>query len=310
MATSINRKDLVSLYDLTVEEIYTIFRLAETLKMDNLSKKPHHLLKGKTLGMIFQKPSTRTRVSFEVGIYQLGGSALYLSGNDLQLNRGETIADTARTLSRYVDGIMARVFSHNDIINLAKYSSVPVINGLSDFSHPCQGLTDFYSIYEKRHSLSNLKLAYVGDGNNVAHSLIFGAAKLGINIALACPAGYEPNPDVIEKAKKDAYNTGAYIQVTHDPEAAVISADIIYTDVWTSMGQETEKDKRLAMFKAYQINNELIKKANPDYLFMHCLPAHRGEEVTDEIIDGPNSICFDQAENRLHIQKAIMALLM
>lgn len=310
MTTKINKKDLVSLYDLTVEEMYTIFKLTEILKIENLSNKAHHLLKGKTLGMIFQKPSTRTRVSFEVGIYQLGGTALYLSGNDLQLNRGESIADTARTLSRYVDGIMARVFSHDDIINLAKYSSVPVINGLSDFSHPCQGLTDFYSIYEKKRGFSNLKLAYIGDGNNVAHSLIFGTAKLGINISLACPAGYEPNPDVLEKAKKDAYNSGSFIQVTHDPEESVKLADIIYTDVWTSMGQEKEKEQRLALFKAYQVNSEFVKKAKPDYLFMHCLPAHRGEEVTDEIIDNKNSIVFDQAENRLHVQKAIMALLM
>ena len=310
MATKLNRKDLASLFDVSQEEIYTIFNLTESLKIDNLSNKAHHLLKGKTLGMIFQKPSTRTRVSFEVGIYQLGGTGLYLSGNDMQLNRGETIGDTARTLSRYVNGIMARVFSHDDILNLSQYASVPVINGLSDYSHPCQGLTDFFSIYEKKRRFSNLKLAYIGDGNNVAHSLMFGGAKLGVEVYIACPKGYEPNIDVIEKSKRDALHSGGKIIVTNDPIEAVTGADVIYSDVWTSMGQEKEKEQRLALFKDYQVNSQLVKNAKPDFLFMHCLPAHREEEVTAEIIDGKHSIVFDQAENRLHTQKAIMALLM
>jgi ornithine carbamoyltransferase len=260
--------------------------------------------------MIFEKPSTRTRVSFEVGMWQLGGYALYLSISDLQLGRGETIADTAQTLSRYVNGIMARVFAHQTILDLVKYSKVPVINGLSDMTHPCQGLADLFTIYEKKGRLHGLKLAYVGDGNNVAHSLLYGCSKVGMNITLACPKGYEPHPEVVLKAKEEGKISGCIVKVTKDPKEAARGADIIYTDVWASMGQEKEHEKRIKIFKPYQVHTKLIKEAKEDYLFMHCLPAHRGEEVTDEVADSKNSIIFDQAENRLHTQKALLALMM
>ena len=303
-------KSLASLYDLTREEIEEILRTSESLKSQLLRGQEHLLLKGKTLAMIFEKPSTRTRVSFEVGMWQLGGYALYLSAGDLQLGRGETIADTAQTLSRYVNGIMARVFAHQTILDLVKYSSVPVINGLSDFTHPCQGLADLFTIYEKKGRLRDLKLAYVGDGNNVAHSLLYGCSKVGMNITLACPKEYEPHPEVISKAKEEGKRSSCKVEVVKDPKEAVREADIIYTDVWASMGKEKEHDKRVKIFKPYQVNAKLIKEAKKDYLFMHCLPAHRGEEVTDEVADSKNSVIFDQAENRLHTQKALMALIM
>jgi ornithine carbamoyltransferase len=280
------------------------------LKSQLLRGEEHPLLKGKTLAMIFEKPSTRTRVSFEVGMWQLGGYALYLSASDLQLGRGETIADTARTLSRYVNGIMARVFAHQTILDLVKYSGVPIINGLSDYTHPCQGLADLFTIYEKKGKLSGLRLAYVGDGNNVAHSLLYGCSKVGMDITLACPKGYEPDPEVVSKAKEEGKGSGCKVKVTHDPKEAVQNADIVYTDVWASMGQEKEHEKRIKVFKPYQVNIKLVKEAKEDYLFMHCLPAHRGEEVTDEVADSKNSVIFDQAENRLHAQKALMALIM
>ena len=260
--------------------------------------------------MIFEKPSTRTRVSFEVGIWQLGGYALYLSAGDLQLGRRETIADTAQVLSRYVDGIIARVFAHKTILDLVKYSTVPVINGLSDFTHPCQGLADLFTIYEKKGRFGGLKLAYVGDGNNVAHSLLYGCSKVGMNITLACPKGYEPNSKVVLEAKAEGRRSGCRVNVTNDPREAVRGADVIYTDVWASMGKEKEREQRIKIFKPYQINGKLVKGAKKDYLFMHCLPAHRGEEVTDEVADSKNSVIFDQAENRLHTQKAVMALMM
>jgi ornithine carbamoyltransferase len=310
MAIGIKGKSLASLYDLLREEIEEIIKTSEYLKLQLLRGQQHPLLKGKTLAMIFEKPSTRTRVSFEVGMWQLGGYALYLSASDLQLGRGETIADTARVLSRYVDGIMARVFSHQTILDLIKYSRVPVINGLSDFSHPCQGLADLFTIYEKKGRLSGLKLAYIGDGNNVAHSLIFGCSKVGMNMTLGCPKGYEPNPEVVLKAKEEAKRNGCEIRVTKDPKEAVRASDIIYTDVWASMGQEKEREERIRILKPYQVNTELVKDAKKDYLFMHCLPAHRGEEVSDEVADSKNSVIFDQAENRLHTQKALMALIM
>jgi ornithine carbamoyltransferase len=303
-------KSLASLYDLTREEIEEILRTSESLKSQLLRGQEHLLLKGKTLAMIFEKPSTRTRVSFEVGMWQLGGYALYLSAGDLQLGRGETIADTAQTLSRYVNGIMARVFAHQTILDLVKYSSVPVINGLSDFTHPCQGLADLFTIYEKKGRLRDLKLAYVGDGNNVAHSLLYGCSKVGMNITLACPKEYEPNARVVSKAKEGAKKSGCRVKVTNDPKEAVREADIIYTDVWASMGKEKEREKRIKMLKPYQVNSKLIQGAKEGYLFMHCLPAHRGEEVTDEVADSKNSVIFDQAENRLHTQKALMALIM
>lgn len=303
-------KSLASMYDLTGEEIEQILRTTELLKLQLLRGQEHALLKGKTLAMIFEKPSTRTRVSFEVGMWQLGGYPLYLSANDLQLGRGETVADTARVLSRYVDGIMARVFAHQTILDLVKYSRVPVINGLSDFTHPCQGLADLFTIYQKKGRFSGLRLAYVGDGNNVAHSLIYGCSKVGMDIILACPKGYEPNPEVVSQAEKEAERNGGEVKVTNDPKEAVQGADIVYTDVWASMGKEKEREERIMIFKPYQVNSNLVKGAKGDYIFMHCLPAHRGEEVTDEVADSRNSVIFDQAENRLHTQKAIMALIM
>jgi ornithine carbamoyltransferase len=310
MAISMKGKSLASLYDLTGEEIEEIFKTSELLKLQLLRGQEHPLLKGKTLAMIFEKPSTRTRVSFEVGMWQLGGYALYLGASDLQLGRGETIADTAQVLSRYVDGIMARVFSHQTILDLIRYSGIPVINGLSDFTHPCQGLADLFTVYEKKGGLSGLKLAYIGDGNNVAHSLIYGCSKVGMDMTLACPKGYEPNPEVVSKAREEAKRNGCKIRVTSDPKEAVRGADIVYTDVWASMGQEREYDKRVKIFKPYQVNVRLVKDAKEDYLFMHCLPAHRGEEVTDEVADSKNSVIFDQAENRMHTQKALLALVM
>ena len=310
MAVHLKGKSLDSLFHLTKEEIEQILKTSELLKFQLLRGEEHPLLKGKTLAMIFEKPSTRTRVSFEVGMWQLGGYALYLSASDLQLGRGETIADTAQTLSRYVNGIMARVFAHQTILDLVKYSRVPVINGLSDFTHPCQGLADLFTIYEKKGHLTGLKLAYIGDGNNVAHSLLYGCSKVGMDITLACPKGYEPDPNVVSKAKEEGKRSGGEVKVTKDPKEAVSEADIIYTDVWASMGKEKEHEKRVKIFKPYQVNTKLVKEAKEDYIFMHCLPAHRGEEVTDEVADSNNSVIFDQAENRLHTQKALMALMM
>jgi len=310
MSVCMKGKSLASLYHLTQEEIEQILKTTELLKLQFLRGQEHPLLKGKTLAMIFEKPSTRTRISFEVGMWQLGGYALYLSSGDLQLGRGETIADTARVLSRYVQGIMARVFSHQTILDLVKNSSVPVINGLSDFSHPCQCLADLFTVYEKKNRLSGLKLAYVGDGNNVAHSLLYGCSKTGMNITLGCPKGYEPNAQVVSEAREESRKKGCEVKVTNDPKEAVWNADVIYTDVWASMGKEKEHEERVKIMQPYQVNAELVKSAKEDYLFMHCLPAHRGEEVTDEVADSKNSVIFDQAENRMHAQKALMALMM
>jgi ornithine carbamoyltransferase len=310
MAVHLKGRSLDSLFHLTREEIEQILKTSELLKFQLLRGEEDLLLKGKTLAMIFEKPSTRTRVSFEVGMWQLGGYALYLSTSDLQLGRGETIADTAQVLSRYVDGIMARVFAHQTILDLVKYSRVPVINGLSDFSHPCQGLADLFTIYEKKGRLSGLRLAYVGDGNNVAHSLLYGCSKVGINITLACPKGFEPDPEVVSKAEEEGKKSGCEVRITKDPKEAVKGADIVYTDVWASMGKEKEHEKRMKVFKPYQVNGKLVKEAEEDYIFMHCLPAHRGQEVTDEVADSENSVIFDQAENRLHTQKALLALIM
>ncbi|HHY45917.1 MAG TPA: ornithine carbamoyltransferase [Firmicutes bacterium] len=310
MALRLKGRDFISLHDFTGEEIFKIFQVARELKELLREGKQCPLLAGKTLGMIFQKPSTRTRVSFEVGIFQLGGYGLFLNASDLQLRRGETIGDTARVLSRYVDGIMIRTFDHKDVEDLAKYATVPVINGLTDRLHPCQALADYFTILEKRGRLEGLKLAYVGDGNNVAHSLLFGAAKVGMNIAIATPEGYEPDSAIVDAARKDAKATGSRIDILHDPVEAVKDADVIYTDVWASMGQEQEHDRRVKALTPYQVNQELVDKAKPDVMVMHCLPAHRGEEITDDVIDGPHSIVFDQAENRMHAQKGLMALLM
>jgi ornithine carbamoyltransferase len=310
MAVNMRGKSLASLYDLTREEIDQVFKTSELLKLQSLRGQDHPLLKGKTLAMIFEKPSTRTRVSFEVGMWQLGGYALYLSSNDLQLGRGETIGDTAQVLSRYVNGIMARVFAHQTILDLVKYSRVPVINGLSDFSHPCQGLADLFTVYEKKGRLEGLRMAYVGDGNNVAHSLLYGCSKMGMTIVLGCPKGYEPDPKVVAQAKEEAKRTGGEVKVVQDPREAVKGADVVYTDVWASMGKEKEREERLKVLKPYQVNPQLVRGAKEDYIFMHCLPAHRGEEVVDEVADSKNSVIFDQAENRMHTQKAVMALTM
>ena len=300
---------LISLHDLTVEDFESIFKLAEKLKRQQKEGIPHHLLKGKTLGMIFTKSSTRTRVSFEVGMYQLGGYPLFLSANDIQLGRGETIYDTAQVLSRYVDGIMIRTFAQSDVEDLARYGNVPVINGLTDLMHPCQILADLFTIYEHKGTLKGLKLAYVGDGNNVANSLLHGCAKVGMDIAVASPKGYECDSRIVEEAKEDAKASGANILLTEDPEEAIKDADVVYTDTWVSMGQESEKEERIKVFMPYQVNNTLFSKAHEDAIFLHCLPAYRGYEVTEDVIDGSQSVIFDEAENRLHVQKAIMALL-
>jgi ornithine carbamoyltransferase len=310
MAVNMRGKSLASLYDLTREEMEQIFKTSELLKLQSLRGQDHPLLKGKTLAMIFEKPSTRTRVSFEVGMWHLGGYALYLSSSDLQLGRGETIGDTAQVLSRYVQGIMARVFAHQTILDLVKYSRVPVINGLSDFSHPCQGLADLFTVYEKKGRLEGLRLAYVGDGNNVAHSLLYGCSKMGMTVVLGCPKGYEPDPKVVAQAKEESKRTGGEVKVVQDPREAVKGADVVYTDVWASMGKEKEREERIRVLKPYQVNPELVKEAKEDYIFMHCLPAHRGEEVVNEVADSKNSVIFDQAENRMHTQKAVMALTM
>jgi ornithine carbamoyltransferase len=303
----LSTKDLISLNLLSADEVNLILEETEKIK-----KGPRNTdtLKGKTLAMIFEKSSTRTRVSFEAGMYQLGGLGMYFSSRDLQIGRGETIHDTAKVLSRYVDGIMARTFSYQTVLDLAKYSTIPVINGLTDYDHPCQVLADLFTIYEKKGSLKGLTLTYVGDGNNVLHSLIQGCVKVGMNIIYASPGGYKPLESVVNEAKEFAKTTGSVITAADDPVEAVKNTDVIYTDVWISMGQEEEKAKRLADLKRYQLNGELLSKAKKDVLIMHCLPAHRGEEITDEVIDGPNSIVFDEAENRLHTQKAIMKLLM
>lgn len=310
MAVNMKGKSFLSINDLTLEEMYQIFDLSRTLKEKLYTGEEHHLLKGKTLGMIFAKPSTRTRISFEVGIYQLGGIGMYFGPNDLQLNRGETISDTAKVLSRYLDGIMIRTFKHEDVEGLAKYGSIPVINGLTDLLHPCQVMTDLFTILEKRRKLQGLKLAYIGDGNNMAHSLLNGCSKVGMDIACASPKGYEPQGWIVENAKKNATYMGSKVVITNDPVEACKDADIIYTDVWASMGQEKEAQERNQRFTGFQVNNKLVSNAKDDYLFMHCLPAHREEEVTNEVVDSANSIVFDEAENRLHVQKAIMALVM
>jgi ornithine carbamoyltransferase len=309
MAVNMKGKSLISINDLTVEEVWQIFELSAVLKMKRLTGEPHKLLEGKTLGMIFTKPSTRTRVSFEVGIYELGGIGLYFNQNDLQLKKSENISDTAKVLSRYLSGIMIRTFDHQDVIDLARFGSIPVINGLTDLLHPCQVLADLFTIFEKRKKLQGLKLAYIGDGNNMAHSLLHGCSKVGMNIAIASPEGYKPLEQIVNNAQKNAKYMGSQVEILTNPAEAVKDADIIYTDVWASMGQEKEAAERKTLFQDYQINDELIKGAKEDYLFMHCLPAHRGDEVTNEVADSPNSIIFDEAENRLHVQKAIMALL-
>ncbi len=306
----LKHKDLISINDLTKKEIQEILATAKAIKKKRKMGIAYTPLKGKTLGMIFVKPSTRTRVSFEVGMYQLGGHALFLSHDDLQLHRGETICDTARTLSRYLDGIVVRTFDHKDVLDMAKYAYVPVINGLTNLLHPCQVLADIFTIAEKKGSLKGLKIVYIGDGNNVANSWAYAAAKLGLNMVLCTPKTYAPDKNVLKQAQETADLTGANICLMDDPREAVHGADVIYTDVWISMGKESEKTKRLKAFSKYQINSSLVSKANKEVIVMHCLPAHRSEEITDNVIDGRHSVIFDQAENRLHVQKAVLALLM
>ncbi|HYG58572.1 MAG TPA: ornithine carbamoyltransferase [Symbiobacteriaceae bacterium] len=301
MSVTLKGRDFLNVWDWTREELQQVLDTADMLKIRQKMGIIDQPLKGKTLGMYFSKSSTRTRLSFEVGIYQLGGMGLFLSANDLQLRRGESIADTARVFSRYLDGIMIRTFSHRDVEDLAKWADIPVINGLTDYSHPCQAMADLMTVREKKRNLEGLKMVFVGDGNNVALSLMEAGARFGMEVIVACPEGFDPDPEVVQR-------TGA--QVMHDAREAVTGADVIYTDVWASMGQEAEAEARKKAFAAFQVNSDLVKLAKPDYLFMHCLPAHRGEEVTDEVCDSPNSVIFDEAENRLHAQKAIMALIM
>lgn len=306
----LSQKDFLSVEDINAEQLTDLLNLAEELKARMNKGYMDTPLKGKILGMIFEKNSTRTRVSFEAGMLQLGGHAIFLSGNDSQLGRGEPIADTAKVLSEYVDALMIRTTDHERADILAASSNVPVINGLTDLEHPCQALADLLTIKEEKGYLQGIKIAYVGDGNNVANSLMMAAVKSGMHIAIATPRGYEPNLDLVEKARAESVVTGGKIELFHNPEAAVSEADIIYSDVWTSMGQEKENEKRLADFKGFQVSEQLAASAKADYLFMHCLPAHRGEEVASSIIDSAHSIVIKQAGNRLHAQKALMLDLM
>ncbi len=308
MAHSLKGKSFLQISDFSREELEEILAQGEKLKLDHLSGKDEPLLKGKSIGVLFEKPSTRTRISFAVGIFELGAQALILDTSNLQLKRGETVADTARVLSRYLHAIVARVYAHKTLEELRDYGSVPVINALSDFTHPCQIMGDLLTIREKKNRLDGLKLAYLGDGNNVCHSLMFGGTKFGMHVAVATPEGYEPDEKVTELSKKFAEESGGAITLTHDPFEVVKDADVIYTDVWASMGEEAEHDERVKVMKPYQINDNLVDKARKDVIVMHCLPAHRGEEIVDSVIDGPHSVVWDQAENRLHIQKAILSL--
>ncbi len=310
MSVNMKGKSLISINDLSLEEINQIFELSRTLKLKQMTGEPHKLLEGKTLGMIFSKPSTRTRISFQTGIYQLGGTGMYFGPNDLQLGKSENISDTAKVLSRYLNGIMIRTFAHQDVIDLADNASIPVINGLTDLLHPCQVLADLFTILEKKEKLKGLKLAYVGDGNNMVHSLLHGCSKVGMNIAIATPNNFKPQKRYVDNAVQSAKNFGSKIEILENPAEAVKNADVVYTDVWASMGQESEAEQRKKIFQKYRVNSELVKHAKDDYIFMHCLPAHRGDEVVNEVADSPNSVIFDEAENRLHVQKAIMALLM
>ena len=310
LVSSLKGKDLLTLLDYTSEEVQDLIKLATQLKAMTKAGKCPTLLEGKTLGMIFEKHSTRTRISFEVGMNQLGGKAMFMHSRDLQIGRGEPISDTGKVLSGYLDGIMIRANSHAMVKELAEHATIPVINGLTDIFHPCQALADLETIAENKGALKGLKIGYVGDGNNVAHSLIIAAAHVGMDIVVATPPGYECNPEIIAKAIEIAKVNGSIVAVTNDPVEAAMNADVIYTDVWTSMGQEEESKKRLIDFKDYQINDELVKYAKPNYMFLHCLPAHREEEVATSVIDGPNSFVFEQAENRLHAQKAVLVSLL
>jgi len=303
------KRDLLSMLDLE-SDLVGILELAASIKNRTKAGEPYEPLRGKSLAMVFEKASTRTRVSFEVGMTQLGGHALFLSPNDLQIGRGETIADTARVLSRYVDGIMYRAFKNENMRELARHATVPVINGLDDKEHPCQIVTDLFTVLERKKAVKGLTLAYVGDGNNVCNSLFLGCAIAGMNMAAGVPKGYEPDGRLLASARRIAKTSGAELRVVHDPFAAVKGADVVYTDVWVSMGMEKEKEEREKVFLPYQVNEKLVRAAKDDAVVLHCLPAHRGLEITDEVIDGPQSVVFDQAENRLHAQKAILVRLL
>jgi len=307
----LNGKDFLTLADFSEEEILGLLENAKKIKEALRKGVAFQPLKGKNLGMIFEKSSTRTRVSFEAGMLQLGGHALFLSSNDLQIGRGEPISDTAQVLSEYLDGIMIRTFEHEKVEELAKYATIPVINGLTDMFHPCQVLADLLTIQECKGKVKGLKMAYIGDGNNMAHSLMIGAAKVGMDISISSPNGYKPAEAVVKRAEEFAKISGSKIVITENPVEAVTDADIIYTDVWASMGQEQESEERIKAFAAnYQVNEELVKHAKDDYIFLHCLPAHRGEEVSAEIIDGSHSVIFQEAGNRMHAQKALLVELL
>ncbi len=311
LKTSSSKKDILSIADLSINEINTILMLAGKLKHQQKKGRSRPFLRGKTLGMFFQKPSTRTRVSFEVGMYQLGGDVVYLAANDIQLSRGETIEDTAKTLSLYLDCIMARVYNHKDVQTFARHASVPVINGLSDSFHPCQVLADLMTIQERKKKLKGLRLAWLGDGDNVCNDLMIGCAKTGINMTAACPKGYGPPEEIIELAKAEGKKRGVDIVVTEDPTSAVRDADIVATDTFISIGKEGERTTREATFLPnYQVNTNIMKLAKEDAIFMHCLPARRGMEVTGDVMDGKWSVIWQEAENRLHTQKALLCLLM
>ncbi|MBR6336551.1 MAG: ornithine carbamoyltransferase [Ruminococcus sp.] len=299
-------KHLLKMLDLSKEEIIEILNLADQLKYENKNGIKHHLLKGKTLGMIFQKSSTRTRVSFETGMYQLGGQALFLSNRDLQIGRGEPVQDTARVLSRYLDGIMIRTFEQQEVDDLAKFGSIPIINGLTDFCHPCQVLADLMTIREFKGRLDGLKMCYIGDGNNMANSLIVGGLKVGMEVSIACPDDYQPDHEVLEFAK----GYGDKFSMTNVPLEAAKDADVLFTDVWTSMGEEAETEKRKIAFAGYQINDEIMAAAKPDAMVQHCLPAHREEEITEKVFEAHADEIFEEAENRLHAQKAVMVKVM
>jgi ornithine carbamoyltransferase len=298
----------LTIRDLDHEEICGVLNQAAEIKLH--PERYAAVLKGKGLAMIFEKPSLRTRVSFDVGIHQLGGFSVCLLPTDINLGKRESVYDVAKNLERMVNGIMIRTFAHRIAVELASSSSIPVINGLTDYSHPCQAMADFFTIREQKGKLPGLKLCFVGDGNNVAHSLMFAGARLGVHVTVACPLGYEPDETAFRNAREDAKRTNARIEVTHDPVEGALGADVVYTDVWASMGQESEAAKRKEIFHPFQVNSSLMKHAKKDAIFMHCLPAHRGDEVTDDVIDSPASVVFQEAENRLHVQKAIMMELM
>lgn len=303
-------KDFISLHDISHEELENLLSLAAKLKSEVKSGIPHPILKGKTLGMIFTKSSTRTRISFEVGMTQLGGYPLFLSSNDIQLGRGESIYDTAKVMERYLDAIMIRTYAHSDVLELAENADIPIINALTDLLHPCQVLADLLTTYEHKGKLEGLKLAYIGDGNNMAHSLMYGCAKANMNCAVATPKGYECDGEVVENAKDDFKKSGKELIITNDPIEAIKGADVVYTDTWVSMGMESEKEERIKAFDGYCVDEKLFANADKNAIFMHCLPAYRGYEVTSGVIDGPHSVIFDEAENRLHAQKAVLVTLM